>query len=846
MATDLGQAYVQIVPSAKGISGSIRGQLDPEASSAGISAGNNIAGSMIKIIGTAIAAAGIGKLFSAALSEGADLQQSLGGIETLFKGSADKVKKYADEAYKTSGLSANDYMQNITSFSASLLQSMGGDTEKAADKANMAMVDMSDNANKMGTNMGDIQNAYQGFAKQNYTMLDNLKLGYGGTKEEMSRLLTDATKLTGVKYDINNLSDVYSAIHAVQEQLGITGTTAKEAASTFSGSLQSMKSAFSNVLGKLALGQAIGPELNALAETTSTFLFKNFFPMVGNILKGLPTMIGTLLKTGFSEVLKNFGVNASAISGIFKPIETAIYQVKLAFSGLSEVMSGGIKNSAELKEYFLDAIPPGIADGIFAFGKTLSDVFYKVQLAFSGLSMVISEGIKSSGELKEFFLSAIPDGLADKLFAFGKSFSAVIDSVKKADFGGIVSSLGTLLQTSLSLVFELITTLLPTFLAKGVEIVTNLANGVLQAIPSFITTIGQLISNFAVFLMTNIPVFLEAGKNLLLNLVDGLIANLPAIGNAAIQAVSSFIDILIQNGPTFLAKGMEILGSLIVGIMQRLPDLISTALSLMTSFLVMIISKAPDLLAAGVQLLGSMVSGIINNLPEILSAGVEIITSLLSGIDSMVSDVLSAIGKMALDIIKKVGDIDLFEIGKNVIQGLIDGIGSMVKAVGDKISEVAGGIKDKITGALGIHSPSRWMRDMVGKNMMLGWGIGIDNNSGAAFSAVSSVLSGIKDSMRDSFNVGQMINDELASVSNSDLQAKLYSGQNLVKQVIDGAAGQTSNADVLRAIKGMSDRPIVVSNQVDSREFSRLTAQPMNEEIDLYQRQRNRMAGILI
>lgn len=177
MATDLGQAYVQIVPSAKGISGSIRSQLDPEASAAGISAGNSIASKMVGVIGTAIAAAGIGKLLSSALTEGADLQQSFGGIETLFKGSADKVKKYADEAYKTAGLSANGYMESVTSFSASLLQSMGGDTEKAADKANMAMVDMSDNANKMGTNIGDIQNAYQGFAKQNYTMLDNLKLG---------------------------------------------------------------------------------------------------------------------------------------------------------------------------------------------------------------------------------------------------------------------------------------------------------------------------------------------------------------------------------------------------------------------------------------------------------------------------------------------------------------------------------------------------------------------------------------------------------------------------------------------------------------------------------------------
>ena len=174
MAIELGSAYVQIMPSAKGISGSIQKQLDPEAAAAGESAGLKI-GTGIKVAAAAaVAAAGValGKIISSSLSEGANLQQSLGGIETLFKGSADKVKKYADEAYKTAGLSANDYMENVTSFSASLLQSMGGDTEKAADKANMAMVDMSDNANKMGTNMGDIQNAYQGFAKQNYTMLD--------------------------------------------------------------------------------------------------------------------------------------------------------------------------------------------------------------------------------------------------------------------------------------------------------------------------------------------------------------------------------------------------------------------------------------------------------------------------------------------------------------------------------------------------------------------------------------------------------------------------------------------------------------------------------------------------
>lgn len=298
MATEIAQAYVQLIPSARGITGKIQSILNPEASAAGQGAGQSLGSSLVSVMTKVIAAAGIGKAFSAAISEGAALQQSLGGIETLFKGSADKVKGYANEAYKTTGLSANAYMENVTGFSASLLQSLGGDTNKAAETANMAMIDMSDNANKMGTSMESIQMAYQGFAKQNYTMLDNLKLGYGGTKQEMERLLNDAQKLTGVKYDINNLSDVYNAIHAIQENLDITGTTAKEAASTFSGSFESMKAAAQNVLGKLALGENILPSLHALLKTTSTFLFDNFLPMIGNVLSGL----GLVLTEGISQI----------------------------------------------------------------------------------------------------------------------------------------------------------------------------------------------------------------------------------------------------------------------------------------------------------------------------------------------------------------------------------------------------------------------------------------------------------------------------------------------------------------------------------------------------------------
>ena len=330
MATEIAQAYVQLIPSARGITGKIQSILNPEASAAGQSAGQSIGSSMMATLKKVIVAEGIGKAFKATLDEGAALQQSLGGIETLFKGSADKVKGYANEAYKTTGLSANAYMENVTGFSASLLQSLGGDTNKAAETANMAMIDMSDNANKMGTSMESIQMAYQGFAKQNYTMLDNLKLGYGGTKQEMQRLLADAEKLTGVKYDINNLSDVYNAIHAIQENLDITGTTAKEAASTFTGSFQAMKASAQNVLGKLALGENILPSLNALLETTSTFLFNNFLPMVGNIFSGL----GLVLTEGISQIASQLFGDAfgsavysqlSRVTGIFQTFFDMIF-----------------------------------------------------------------------------------------------------------------------------------------------------------------------------------------------------------------------------------------------------------------------------------------------------------------------------------------------------------------------------------------------------------------------------------------------------------------------------------------------------------------------------------------
>ena len=283
---EIGTAYVKIEPTAKGIASKISGQMESEGKTSGSSFSKGF-GSVIGGVGkvavgaVAAGATAMGGIVSAAVNSFGEYEQLVGGVETLFGESADEVIKNADRAFQTAGMSANDYMQTVTSFSASLLQSVGGDTAEAAKIADMALIDMSDNANKMGTSMESIQNAYQGFAKQNYTMLDNLKLGYGGTKTEMERLLADAEKLTGVKYDISNLSDVYNAIHAIQENIGITGTTAEEAGSTIQGSLSSVQAAWSNVLvGMASDGANMDTLIGNLLATVESF--------AGNIMHYCP------------------------------------------------------------------------------------------------------------------------------------------------------------------------------------------------------------------------------------------------------------------------------------------------------------------------------------------------------------------------------------------------------------------------------------------------------------------------------------------------------------------------------------------------------------------------------
>lgn len=462
---ELAKAYVQIVPSMEGLQGQLA-KLFPDGvgGEQGDKMGKNLGKSLLAAFGAYKVADKLGDIIKSAFSEGAALEQSIGGIETLFKSSAGKVEQYASDAFKTAGVSANEYMENVTSFSASLISSLGGDTAKAAEAAHTAMVDMSDNANKMGTNIADIQNAYQGFAKQNYTMLDNLKLGYGGTKTEMERLLADAEKISGIKYNIDNLADVYAAVHVIQGELDITGTTAKEAATTFSGSFSSMKAAAANLLGTLTNGGDTAKALDDLDESAGNFA-DNFIRMGKQGVQQLDKL-GDALEDG---IAKKLGVSKAELEGVKTVLAAIITQIAAAqilgklegvTISLETLRTAALKAGTSLKNsmtggsiaiaaaaaggQMLASIIDGITEEIDEAHDPLSDLSADTQ----GIVSAAHEAAKAIAETSQKFdenmnsaeeSSAAYVGMVDRLEELNAQTS--LTSTEQAEMESIVQSL---------------------------------------------------------------------------------------------------------------------------------------------------------------------------------------------------------------------------------------------------------------------------------------------------------------------------------------------------------------------------------------------------------------------
>ena len=504
---ELAKAYVQIVPSADGIQGSISHIMGGEASSAGESAGTLLGTKLVGTLKKVIAAAGIGKMISDSLNLGGALQQSIGGVETLFKESADTVKAYAAQAYRTVGLSANDYMEQTTSFAASLLSSVSKDTNAAAQLANMAMVDMADNANKMGTDMASIQNAYQGFAKQNYTMLDNLKLGYGGTQAEMQRLLTDAEKLSGVHYELGNLADMYSAIHIIQTDLDITGTTAKEAATTLTGSFAAMKAAAQNVLGDWSTGADLTAPMQALADTARTFLQGNLLPMIGNVLAGIPQLVYGLvpevLQTG-TELVSSLA--AGFAQGIPAFLSTALPQL-LSFTeelraNAGQFVDAGLNCITQLLNGLIAGLPQLIA--------YVPDIIINIAgIINDNMPKILAQGISIIVQLIAGIIQAVPSLLAN----WQKILQAILSVISAINWLNI-----------------------------GKNILTSVANGVKSMGSSMLTAFKGGFSSALSWIKSLPAQAVKWGKNLIKGFIKGLTGKGNVVSNAA-TAVTAGISL---------------------------------------------------------------------------------------------------------------------------------------------------------------------------------------------------------------------------------------------------------------------------------------------------------------
>lgn len=690
--------------------------------SVGVKKLGSIAKTGLTVVGGAVAgvATAFGVMTKKALDSYASLEQNIGGVETLFKDSSQSVVDNAKKAYKTAGLSANAYMETVTSFSASLLQSLGGDTKKAADYADRAIIDMSDNANKMGTSMGLIQNAYQGFAKQNYTMLDNLKLGYGGTKEEMQRLVQDASKMTdaqkelGVTVDGSSLSfgNIVNAISVMQKHLGIAGTTSEEASETISGSISSMKGAFDNFLN----GTGSPKEL---AETMVT--------AGKNVIKGLSEIVPRLLET---------------LPEVKQLVQENIVQ---AFS------EGNVKQMVE-----------------------------------SGKNIIISL------------------------------------------ISGVTSSLPNILPVALNLIqftANAIVSNVPILAQKGYEILDNIISGFVSAIPTALPKVLDFIQGVGDKIAETAPALIKKGFDLLGKLVEGIVQAIPILIAKVPEIISTFANIINDNFPTILAKGVGLLWELIKGIISAIPDLIANAPKIVRAIVDVIM--AFNWLSLGKNIITFFKNGISSMIGAVKNAGKSVydavknaITNLpstlanigrtaMSGFGNAIRSMIgtaksaaSAVGSAVLNAIKAIPK-QVVSIGKNIVTGLWEGISGMVGWITDKVMGFANSVLGGIKKALGIHSPSRVMRDQVGKMMALGMGIGFEKNIPDA---------DMQKGLETTIGKLQAEADNIFSAGTAPTTSQI------VKSVTNNYTGETTNYEkvesaMLRALNKANKKPITLNNR---------------------------------
>lgn len=735
---------------------------------------------------------GVKSAFSSAIDEGAKLQQSIGGIETLFKDSAGTVKQYANEAFRTAGVSANEYMENVTSFSASLISSLGGDTAKAAELANTAMTDMSDNANKMGSDMKIITQTYQSLARGNYAMLDNLKLGYGGTKAEMQRLIKDAASYKDVQEELNmtvdegdmSFANMVKAISVVQKKLGITGTTAKEASETFSGSFASMQAAFKDFLGNLTTGGDISKPLENLAKTASTFIFRNFIPMVGNAFKSLPKAISTFLasakpeiEAGLKKMLPEEMVNnimktfdkvgsflssfkdtgaITAVAGAFNAVKDAIGHVFSSLAGSGENFDKIAKALGEVVKFLADAatkgaefissLPPGVIQtiasavlGMVAAFKTVSiatKAITGLKTAFGLLKIALSNpwgiAIAGIGALIGWFIQA---------YTTSEDFRNKVNEVVEA-IGKIASKIGEFLSGIDPSIFALLLPVLGTLLSKfkGFDI------------------IGKL-NPFKLFKKNATEAFDGAGASATQS--KGIIEQVFSGLGSLITSISQGISTVLQGLATAISTVAQGFG--------RAASMASPAQWLSMGAAMLMVGAGVALVAGGIYILvqAAIQLGNAGTSAQLAMLGLGVGIAVLAGIFALLGPALtaSAVGILAFGAsVALIGaGIAIAAYGLSILVNAFANAEGAITATGQAISTAAQGIGQGLQTAL--NGAARVV-ESFGTAIKTALE-GVANVFKSVGEAIRTVLDGIKGVIESVGNSFTQIGDSLAKIASN-------------------------------------------------------------------------------
>lgn len=616
-------------------------------------------GSVLKGIGATMGAVAVAagaaavKLGKEVIDAYADYEQLVGGVDTLFKESSQELQNYAANAYKTAGLSANAYMETVTSFSASLISSLGGDTAEAVKYADMAITDMADNANKMGTDISMIQNAYQGFAKQNYTMLDNLKLGYGGTKTEMERLLADAQAISGIEYNIESYADVVSAIHVIQESMGIAGATAAEAEGTISGSIAAMEAALQNMI--VGFGDA-DADMEMLCDNMVDALqtvIKNITPVIENMVKVLPTVtgalldaVGDLLPTLLQTVTDLFSQLLNTILSLLPQlipavVEAVITIVDTILANLPLLVDAAVQLVVTLAEGLGAALPKLIPAAINA-------VITIVKGLISNLPMILDAALQLIMGLVDGLLAAIPVLIA----ALPEIILAIIDFILDA---------------------------IPQIIEAGIQLLTSLVAALPEIITAIVVAIPQIIDGIISAVMEAIPLIIQAGIDLLISLIAALPQIITTIVGAVPEIIGGLIDAILGNIDNIIMAGVELLVSLIA----NLPVIIVEICKAVPQIIAGIVSAFGKLMYKIVEIGGNIVSGLWEGIQSLAGWLWDKVSGWISGIWDGICDFFGIASPS-----KEMGWIG---------EMLVEGLAGAIDANGDDAVKAAAGMSAEIT-----------------------------------------------------------------------------------------------------------------------------------------------------